>query len=259
MRLVCLGDVLLDVVVSLRSPLAPGDDTEASICLGGGGQAANVAAWAAALGAQASLVAKRGTDPAAALLERELARLGVELLGPAAGRTGVVVSLSHGGERSLASDRGSSPTLAPEELDPDWFRCERLHVSGYALAREPAASAAARAAELARAQGAEVSVDLSARSLVDERFRHRVRALHPTLVFATEAEQAAFGPLRARWLVKRGAAGLRDGPVEHAARPTRLRDTTGAGDALAAGVLVGGVELGLEAAARCCARLGSLP
>jgi sugar/nucleoside kinase (ribokinase family) len=36
-------------------------------------------------------------------------------------------------------------------------------------------------------------------------------------------------------------------------------DTTGAGDALAAGFLVGGVELGLEAAARCVASLGSMP
>jgi sugar/nucleoside kinase (ribokinase family) len=38
-----------------------------------------------------------------------------------------------------------------------------------------------------------------------------------------------------------------------------LRDPTGAGDAFAAGFLVGGVALGLQAAARCCAGLGSLP
>jgi sugar/nucleoside kinase (ribokinase family) len=36
-------------------------------------------------------------------------------------------------------------------------------------------------------------------------------------------------------------------------------DTTGAGDALAAGYLVGGAELGLEAAARCCAQPGAMP
>jgi sugar/nucleoside kinase (ribokinase family) len=36
-------------------------------------------------------------------------------------------------------------------------------------------------------------------------------------------------------------------------------DTTGAGDALAAGMLVGGVEVGLAAAARCVAQLGAMP
>ena len=36
-------------------------------------------------------------------------------------------------------------------------------------------------------------------------------------------------------------------------------DTTGAGDALAAGYLVGGPELGLDAAARCVATLGTMP
>ena len=36
-------------------------------------------------------------------------------------------------------------------------------------------------------------------------------------------------------------------------------DTTGAGDALAAGFVVGGVELALEAAARCVSKLGAMP
>jgi sugar/nucleoside kinase (ribokinase family) len=43
------------------------------------------------------------------------------------------------------------------------------------------------------------------------------------------------------------------------AREADVVDTTGAGDALAAGYLVGGPELGLEAAARCVATLGTMP
>ena len=49
----------------------------------------------------------------------------------------------------------------------------------------------------------------------------------------------------------------------HAAVTVSGRDkghlTTGAGDALAAGFLVGGPQLALEAAARCVGRLGALP
>jgi sugar/nucleoside kinase (ribokinase family) len=40
---------------------------------------------------------------------------------------------------------------------------------------------------------------------------------------------------------------------------TTVVDTTGAGDALAAGFLVGGPEVGVATAARCCAKLGSMP
>jgi sugar/nucleoside kinase (ribokinase family) len=36
-------------------------------------------------------------------------------------------------------------------------------------------------------------------------------------------------------------------------------DTTGAGDALAAGYLVGGPELAMEAAARCIGQVGAMP
>jgi sugar/nucleoside kinase (ribokinase family) len=259
MRVVALGDLLMDVVVLLEAPLVHGDDTRARSRIGAGGQAANVAAWAASLGAQARFVGKRGADPAGALLEHELAASGATVSGPRAGRSGVVVSLSGDGERSMASDRGSAPELESGELDPAWFDCDRLYVSGYALAVEPLASAALRAAELARACAAQVAVDLSAVELIDEPFRARVRRLEPELVFATELEQERFGALEARWLVKRGARGVSFDGAEHAALPTELADTTGAGDALAAGVLVGGLALGLEAAARCCARLGSMP
>ena len=41
--------------------------------------------------------------------------------------------------------------------------------------------------------------------------------------------------------------------------PTVPVDSTGAGDAFAAGYLVGGVELGLAAAARAVAKMGAMP
>ena len=105
-----------------------------------------------------------------------------------------------------------------------------------------------------------VSVDVSTWTLVDDAFRARVRRLEPQLVFANEREREAFGELDATWIVKRGAEGVvvDDGePFPPAAG--EVVDTTGAGDALAAGFLVGGARLGVETAARCCARLGAMP
>jgi sugar/nucleoside kinase (ribokinase family) len=259
MRLVSLGDLILDVVVAVDGPLIAGDDRPAETHVGAGGQAANVAAWAARLGAESRYVGKRGADPSGELATRELAAHGVDVAGPVGGRGGVVVSIAGDGERSMASDRGSATELEPDELEPGWFDCDVLHISGYTLLTEPAASAAERAAVLARKAGASISLDLSAWSLVDERFRGRVRRLGPDTVFATEREAAAFGELDSAWVIKRGALGVRVGGVDHPALPAEVVDPTGAGDALAAGYLVGGVTLGLEAAAQCCAKLGAMP
>ena len=64
-------------------------------------------------------------------------------------------------------------------------------------------------------------------------------------------------------VVKRGSRGVEvrsaDGVEEFPPLDAAVVDTTGAGDALAAGFLVGGIELGLEAAARCVGQLGAVP
>jgi len=259
MRIVTLGDLLLDVIVRLEQPLVPGDDTVGVTQLGAGGQAANVAAWTAELGGEARVVSKVGDDPAGQFVRRELATRGVEVGGPLGTRTGVVVSLASEGDRTMASDRGSAPDLRPDELVGEWFDCDVLHVSGYALARTPIADAAARAAEHARGYGATVSLDLSAWSLVDETFRRRAVALSPDIAFATQREHDALPGLDTRWVVKRGADGIAVDGADWPAADAHVVDTTGAGDAFAAGFLIGGPKLGLEAAARCVAQMGAMP
>jgi sugar/nucleoside kinase (ribokinase family) len=276
LRIATLGDVLLDVVVLLSEPLAPGGDVRASTRAGAGGQAANVAAWAVELGAEARCIAKRGDDPAGELVARELAAHGIELVGPtAAEATGVVVSIVRDGDRSLASDRGVAPSLAPEELDAAWLACDVLHLSGYALLREPIAATALLAARLARDQGARVSVDVAAwteiRSYGPVHFRELLDELAPDVLFATEAEWELLGGAYLTapvGVLKRGARGCtvftQDAKLDFAAVAAEVVDPTGAGDALAAGFLLGGsleeaARRGIDAAARCVAKVGSLP
>jgi sugar/nucleoside kinase (ribokinase family) len=267
--LVCtLGDATLDVTVLLQGPLAAGGDTEAEIHVAVGGQAANVAAWAVDLKAEARFIGRRGDDHAGRLVAAELEGRGVQVCGPAEGRNGVVcVLVGVGGERSMAPDRGVAAELRADEVDPAWLEgCDHLFVSGYALFRDPARGAALRAAELSRDEGATVSLDLSSwsaleRAGVDE-VRAAVACLAPDVVFANEDEQKAFGasPDGAISIVKRGARGCTFGGVEWEAPPVeRVVDSTGAGDALAAGWIVGGPDLALEAATRCVARVGAMP
>jgi sugar/nucleoside kinase (ribokinase family) len=268
---------MLDVIVLLDEPLAPGDDVRARTRSGAGGQAANVAAWAASLGATARCLAKRGDDAAGELVARELATHGVELAGPVvAGRTGVVVSLVGGdGERSMASDRGVAPDFGPDELEPAWLDCDVLHLSGYALLRQPIAQTALLAARIAREQGARISVDVAAwteiRSYGPVQFRGLLDVVAPDVLFATEAEWEMLGGAyltAPTGVIKRGARGCvvvtEDARLDLAPVDADVVDTTGAGDALAAGFLLGGsleeaARRGLEAAARCVANVGSLP
>ncbi|HEY5694573.1 MAG TPA: carbohydrate kinase family protein [Gaiellaceae bacterium] len=276
MRIATLGDALLDVVVLLSEALAPGGDVPAANSAGAGGQAANVAAWAAELGAEARCIAKRGDDPAGQLVARELAARAVELVGPvAAGATGVVVSFVHDGDRALASDPGVAPSLTPEELDAAWLACDVLHLSGYALLREPIVAAALLAARLARGQGARISVDVAAWTEIREygpvRFRELLDELAPDVLFATEAEWELLGGAYLTapvGVLKRGARGCtvftEEAKLDFATLEVEVVDPTGAGDALAAGFLVGGsleeaARRGLEAAARCVATVGSMP
>lgn len=268
MRVVSLGDLVLDVVVRAGSDVARGADTPSQVTLSAGGQGANVAAWAAAPGASARWVGKRADDPAGRFAAEALERAGVELAGPVEPvGNGVIVSLvDRSGERSMFPDRGVATLLEPVELRPAWLACDHLHVSGYALLAEPIVRAALQAIDVARLGGARVSVDLSSWSAIREngaeRFRALVESIEPDVVFANEEEDEVFGGRLpgATWILKRGRRGCSfDGDERAALAVSEVVDTTGAGDALAAGWIVGGPELALEAAARCIRRMGSMP
>lgn len=267
MRLVTLGDLLLDVTVRLVAPLNQGADTRAETRLGAGGQAANVAAWAATLGAEARFVGKRAADEAGRIAAAELEAHRVDVVGPVAeGRTGVVVALvGPDGDRTMASDRGVAPELRPEELDAGWFADrEHLHLSGYILLREPGATAAVEAAAAVRDAGGRLSVDLASwaaiRDYGEDRLFALLRRLAPDVVFATERERATLaGELEATWVLKRGPRGFAVAGKAWSAAPVEAIDATGAGDALAAGFIVGGPELAAQTAARCVAKVGAMP
>src|SRR5712691_10045307 len=242
---------MLDLIVRIEQPFARGDDTPAVTRAGAGGQAANVAAWAAALGAQSRLIAKWGGDTPGRLVAAEVGARRVEVLGPMApGRNGVVVSIvDPGGERSMLSDPGVAADLRAEELREECL-------AGYALLRSPIDEAATMAAGAVRAQGGVVAVDLSTWTAIRDfgaaRVLARLEELQTDVVFANERELAELGaePPARTIVMKRGAAGavVSTGGqrTEHDAKAVDVVDSTGAGDALAAGFLVGGIELGLE-------------
>jgi ribokinase len=272
-----LGDLLLDVVVRLGAPLARGGDAPATTSLSAGGQAANVAAWVAHLGGTARFIGVRSRDAVGTLVANDLGSRGVELLGPTFERgTGTVVALvDETFERTMATDRGIATELRFEHIDPEWFAgCDRLHLSGYSLMRSPIDTAALRAAREARLVGARVSVDLSSWSAIRDfgsgKFRDRLSVIAPDVVFANEQELEVVErePECQVLVTKRGAEGCTvrwpGGAARYPALPAQVVDTTGAGDAFAAGFLLGdsaedAAQRGLAAAASCVAQVGAMP
>jgi sugar/nucleoside kinase (ribokinase family) len=157
------------------------------------------------------------------------------------------------GERSFLTDPGSSRELGdPRESWLDDVGV--LHVPLYSLVGGPIAQTAETLIRWAHRRSVRVSVDLSSVALIEAEgataVRRRIAALAPEIVFANADEAAATDleqPLgAATTFVKRGRHGATvfvpaggvievaafgvDGPV----------DTTGAGDAFAAGVLSDG-------------------
>jgi ribokinase len=262
-----LGDAHLDVIVRVDWPLAEETDTQATTRLSVGGQAANVAAWVRALGRPSRLITARGTDPAERLVADWLTGLGVQLLGPVKpGRTGVVVSLSDGGQRrSMLTDRGVGTELAAADVRDEWLDgCDWLHLPAYSFARDPVRGAALAAAAAARDRSVPLSVDLSSTALIEsfgvESFCDLIARLAPEVIFGTQAEAALVaGVLDERLVVKLGADGVIAAGQHYPALPVAAVDSTGAGDAFAAGYLIGGVRLGLSAAARAVVRMGAMP
>jgi ribokinase len=258
-RVVVLGDVMVDVVARLAGPVAPGSDSEASVSFGGGGSAANVAAWLAFAGCPAVLVGRVGDDERGASAADALRAAGVDerLIVDGEQPTGTcVVLVSPGGERSMLPDPGANVALAPDDLPDDVLvPGDHLHVAGYSLVRSGPRAAALSAIARAVEAGMTVSVDPSSAALLSPSFLELLDGVGLLLPNAEEVAAltgsvdvaAALGALAARFpevVVKLGAEGAvwTDGSEEvrvpAAAVPaSAVVDTTGAGDAFAAGLL----------------------
>ena len=240
---------MLDISIVPEAPLAPDDDTPATITIGGGGQAANFCAWAAALGEPSRLVTRVGDDESGRRLVADLESRGVEVRPVwAAEPTGAIaVLVAPDGRRTMATQRGASVGLSPDDLDEAWFRDARLlHVPGYSLFTEPLAGATRAAIRVVRDVKGMLAVDLSSAAGLQKygaaRMAYVLARLAPEVLFATEKEAETLAvPLESLAQVpvlKRGALGCSVFGRQIPAPTAPVVDPTGAGDAFAAAFCV---------------------
>ena len=250
-----IGDLVEDVVVHLRESVNVASDTAALIVRRRGGSAANVIAAACLAGGSARFIGQVGDDATGRALTDALAATGADVVVRRAGRSGTVIALLDvAGERTMLTDRGASSELADPE--PAWLDgLDTLHIPFYSFVGEPLATTATTLARWAAERNIGISIDTSSSAVLEAVgpavALERIRALRPTVVLANELEAATLGVALhpdhldgALVVIKQGALPaivLQSGqpPREVVANAlANVTDTTGAGDAFAAGFLL---------------------
>ena len=245
-----------------------------------GGSAANTMAALASLGARGIFVGKVKADRLGESFAEGLKEIGVHYATEPA-RDGpptacCLVAVASDGQRSMNTHLGASRELSPDDIkDADIAAADILYIEGYLWDTPSAKAASRKAIRIAKEAGTRVAFTLSDPFCVG-RYREEFIELVQNdldIVFANEDEAKALFEVEAfdevlqhfgRWggiaaltRSEKGCVVVGGGEIHviDAAQVERVIDTTGAGDAFAAGFLFGLVR-GKSLAI--CGRLGAL-
>ena len=281
---------MLDVSAVIGSSISPGVETRATISTQGGGAAANVASWLSVSGTPAYLIARVGDDAAGQTVLAELDKYGVEhsqTIIPDV-NTGVVIVLVDAlGERTMFPDSGANSGLSLADLPP-LDEITAVYLSGYPLVNPKSREGALDILRSVKERGLPVIFDPSTVGVLLEVGLSQVRewlALVDVVILNEEEAHFLSGkknPIEAAAellkstplvVIKRGGNGALaqargSSVVQISAIEAVVVDTTGAGDAFAAGFilvwanggeLVDALNNGAALAAKCVAIRGARP
>ncbi|CAB5240167.1 unannotated protein [freshwater metagenome] len=289
-RVLCIGDVMLDVVVKIQGEIHFGSDTPSKISTHGGGAAGNVASWITCCNVGAEIVARVGDDPAGLAITTEFDALGVTYnnLVVKGYPTGVVVVLvDKDGERTMFPETGANSGLQVRDM-PILEDFVAAYISGYALLDPRSRPGVLEMIKVIRnhtlpiffdpctigaMNDVELSIIRSWLPLMDAIFPNEEEALYISESSNLEDAMSRLLEWTPMVIVKRGAQGAAgiirgSGAIFVPAVPVAVVDTTGAGDSFAAGFiaqhvkggdLASSLQSGALSAAQCVANIGARP
>ena len=261
--IVALGDVNVDIIAHFASYPGKGDDALAySTEIHCGGSAANTAMALARMGLGVVLISRVGPDSLALKALNSLREAGVISSGlqrdPAAMTGLMYVVVTPDGEWTILGHRGANVLTEPHQMREEDIRDAKvLHLSGYALLADPQRSAAFLALEMACRHGLTVTLDPG--MSVPQAALDEMRALLPVIdlflpnlpeaqaLTGADSPQDCFRALVAAGVrvvaLKLGEYGCliggREGFIYVPGFAVEARDSTGAGDFFAAGMIAG--------------------
>lgn len=271
MRVLCAGHVNWDVTLLVDD--LPDPDGEVLIeerAQAGGGSAANVACTLSSLDVPASLFGSVGDDPEGRHAQDELDAFGVDTThvveAPGHETSTKYLVVDGDGEVMVLSNEGANEAFTPDDLEPGVFDAVgHLHLTS----QQPAT--AASLAEVARQHGTTVSFD-PGRRIASRDYAATLEHTDVLFLNEREANTLADGDLEGLSgqysetvvVVKHGGRGAAvyapDGEYAHPGFEIDPVDTTGAGDAFAAGFIAARTD-GLEralAVANACGALAAV-
>ncbi|MFM1789242.1 MAG: hypothetical protein RLZZ12_591 [Actinomycetota bacterium] len=288
--ILCIGDAMIDVIVKMKSEINLNSDTLSDISMHGGGAAANTATWLAHLGVNTTFAGRIGSDIAGSNFHAELIHFGVQHLNPpiAGAKTGtVVVLVDKHGNRTMFPDSGANSGLSASDL-PELSEFDAVFLSGYSLFNPASIDGVTEIIENIHELNVPIFFDVASVGTMSAFGKERALSLISGFsgLFLNEEEAryiTGFGDTAQQLqslvtrapliVIKRGALGAiakveDEAMIEKPATNTQVIDTTGAGDAFAAGFLATWLERknlsdslshALDVAAQCVATIGARP
>ena len=253
-KIIFVGDVMQDILISHKDEIAFGSDTQANIKMQGGGSATNAAVWAATQNLEVGLVARIGDDQTGKIILEELKRpnLNLNLVktnGVASGSCAILIDAT--GERTMFPDPGANVFLTSEDIPKDWFKqAEIIHISAYSLLRKNTKNAIGEIIKIAKENGLKTSVDVaSSQPLIDNDGFDALQELAPwDYLFANKDEAEVLGDITKikslckNLVLKQGSKETLwitdNSEIKEVPEKVEVKDLIGAGDAFAAGFLV---------------------